>query len=179
MTIQQSRHLRRFSLAVLTFLVWIWAFSLHLSLYYHSPVRGWSWGFKLLDGELGLVRLANFHGGLGPFVGWGIYRPGKEWATYTFLPRPTLDYGLTLPSLHYRYGRFFSLWVPVWTMMTPFGVLLGLSYWTERRQRRLSVCSACGYDLTGNVSGICPECGTPIPEDVRQDSGVKADEPSP
>jgi hypothetical protein len=23
-------------------------------------------------------------------------------------------------------------------------------------------CRECGYDLTGNVSGICPECGTPI-----------------
>jgi len=25
----------------------------------------------------------------------------------------------------------------------------------------------CRYDLTGNVSGICPECGTPIPETTR------------
>lgn len=24
-------------------------------------------------------------------------------------------------------------------------------------------CLACGYDLTGNVSGICPECGKPAP----------------
>jgi hypothetical protein len=24
-------------------------------------------------------------------------------------------------------------------------------------------CGCCGYDLTGNVSGICPECGTAIP----------------
>jgi hypothetical protein len=23
-------------------------------------------------------------------------------------------------------------------------------------------CSTCRYDLTGNVSGICPECGTEI-----------------
>jgi uncharacterized RDD family membrane protein YckC len=23
-------------------------------------------------------------------------------------------------------------------------------------------CPICGYDLTGNVSGVCPECGTPI-----------------
>jgi len=23
-------------------------------------------------------------------------------------------------------------------------------------------CKKCGYDLTGNVSGVCPECGTPI-----------------
>lgn len=25
------------------------------------------------------------------------------------------------------------------------------------------LCKHCGYNLTGNVSGICPECGTPIP----------------
>ena len=23
-------------------------------------------------------------------------------------------------------------------------------------------CAKCEYDLTGNVSGVCPECGTPI-----------------
>jgi predicted amidophosphoribosyltransferase len=27
------------------------------------------------------------------------------------------------------------------------------------------VCVTCGYDLTGNVSGTCPECGTRIVED--------------
>lgn len=25
-----------------------------------------------------------------------------------------------------------------------------------------SGCWKCGYNLTGNVSGVCPECGTPI-----------------
>jgi hypothetical protein len=29
-----------------------------------------------------------------------------------------------------------------------------------RRDRGL--CPACGYDLTGNVSGTCPECGRKI-----------------
>ena len=29
------------------------------------------------------------------------------------------------------------------------------------RRRRLGLCPNCGYNLTGNVSGICPECGTP------------------
>jgi uncharacterized RDD family membrane protein YckC len=28
-------------------------------------------------------------------------------------------------------------------------------------------CAGCGYDLTGNISGRCPECGLPIPEDAR------------
>ena len=32
-----------------------------------------------------------------------------------------------------------------------------------RRARRLrnGWCLACGYDLQGNVSGVCPECGSP------------------
>lgn len=34
----------------------------------------------------------------------------------------------------------------------------------ERRQERgaRGLCPSCGYDLTGNTSGTCPECGTPF-----------------
>ncbi len=31
----------------------------------------------------------------------------------------------------------------------------------------LGRCQRCGYNLTGNVSGICPECGTPVPAELR------------
>ncbi len=24
------------------------------------------------------------------------------------------------------------------------------------------LCTRCGYNVTGNVSGVCPECGTPV-----------------
>ena len=27
-------------------------------------------------------------------------------------------------------------------------------------RKRLGLCPRCGYDLTGNASGTCPECGT-------------------
>jgi len=27
-----------------------------------------------------------------------------------------------------------------------------------------ALCGQCGYNLTGNVSGRCPECGTPVPQ---------------
>ena len=34
----------------------------------------------------------------------------------------------------------------------------------QRRWRRLRYnrCRGCGYSLTGNVSGVCPECGRPV-----------------
>lgn len=42
-----------------------------------------------------------------------------------------------------------------------------------RKRRRLIACGACmkcGYDLTGNVSGVCPECGQRVlgTDSVRQ-----------
>ena len=42
-------------------------------------------------------------------------------------------------------------------------------------------CQACGYDLTGNVSGRCPECGNSIApsgtaDDQRQKSGREQDD---
>ncbi len=32
------------------------------------------------------------------------------------------------------------------------------------RRRRRGLCLTCGYDLEGNLSGVCPECGTVIGE---------------
>ena len=35
--------------------------------------------------------------------------------------------------------------------------------WWRKREFKPGTCSHCGYDLTGNASGICPECGNPVP----------------
>jgi hypothetical protein len=55
--------------------------------------------------------------------------------------------------------------IPHWPLAMTAAVLPGM--WFRRRlqrTRRLSAgcCSACGYDLTGNTSGVCPECGTAV-----------------
>ena len=31
--------------------------------------------------------------------------------------------------------------------------------WQSHEYERQGRCIKCGYDLTGNVSGVCPECG--------------------
>lgn len=46
----------------------------------------------------------------------------------------------------------------------PCGALALLLIGGNKRRNRLlrGQCHVCKYNLTGNVSGICPECGTPI-----------------
>jgi len=36
----------------------------------------------------------------------------------------------------------------------------------SRRRKSRQGCASCGYNLTGNVSGVCPECGSVIPARV-------------
>jgi hypothetical protein len=57
--------------------------------------------------------------------------------------------------------------LPLWLPMSLIAVPTLWSYWRCRVRERRGHCGKCRYDLTGNVSGICPECGTPIPEQVR------------
>ncbi len=51
-----------------------------------------------------------------------------------------------------------SLWITVLGSAALAAVAL-----TRARVRGLNRCGHCGYDLTGNVSGRCPECGTDVP----------------
>ncbi|MFN0135001.1 MAG: hypothetical protein ACKVS9_02670 [Phycisphaerae bacterium] len=49
--------------------------------------------------------------------------------------------------------------------MLPAALVALLAWWRFRLLRRRSLaghCPKCSYNLTGNTSGVCPECGTPI-----------------
>lgn len=52
-----------------------------------------------------------------------------------------------------------TLWI---AMMVPLGRLAAHMTIRRRQATRKNhvACVQCGYSLTGNVSGICPECGT-------------------
>jgi hypothetical protein len=58
-----------------------------------------------------------------------------------------------------------GLEVHSWFAIVVFGVLP--LFWTIQRfkfsKRYPTGCIACGYNLTGNASGTCPECGTVVP----------------
>jgi hypothetical protein len=57
----------------------------------------------------------------------------------------------------------FSAAVPIWMILVPLAILEGVIMWKGRSRVRL--CSECGYNLTANSSGICPECGAPCVHD--------------
>lgn len=44
--------------------------------------------------------------------------------------------------------------------MLPISLLVGFPFWLlPPRRHPAGDCQKCGYDLTGNESGRCPECG--------------------
>ena len=58
------------------------------------------------------------------------------------------------------------LFLPLWVPCTGIAFFLAvyllpplIQRWSRKRK---GLCGACGYDLTGNLSGVCPECATPI-----------------
>jgi hypothetical protein len=61
-------------------------------------------------------------------------------------PTGRLDAGIYLPP-----------WIPFVIIAAPTAVL----WYVDRRRIPPGHCRKCGYNLTGNVSGRCPECGTP------------------
>jgi hypothetical protein len=94
---------------------------------------------------------------------------------------------LPTPSLLNRLGFYGSMsnekgdlsvvaTVPFW-LVTPIAaapVLVVFAREVRRRRRAArNRCAVCGYDLTGNVSGVCPECGVTPP------AGRSASAPSP
>ena len=72
---------------------------------------------------------------------------------------------MRLAGIEWDEGDFFGspfaeLRVSYW----PLAVLLAtypVIALVRGRRKVPGACRACGYDLTGNVSGRCPECGRP------------------
>jgi len=85
-------------------------------------------------------------------------------ALWTWLP-PQTDWS-SRPGIDGAF-RCMRYQIPLWPLALPALPALWVlsrdivtACRTARRRRR-GLCLHCGYNLTGNVSGRCPECGTP------------------
>ncbi|HEY8751892.1 MAG TPA: hypothetical protein VIM11_28175 [Tepidisphaeraceae bacterium] len=83
-------------------------------------------------------------------------RPGPKWG-FGMVSNPWRTHGF------YGHGEW-SVIVPHWFVALVTGLLP--LWWVRsgrwRRHVKPGHCRSCGYDLRGNASGTCPECGTPV-----------------
>ncbi len=47
--------------------------------------------------------------------------------------------------------------IPLWMPLVVTAILTAIMFYRDRRRIPPGYCQKCGYDLTGNESGICPE----------------------
>ncbi|MEE8169228.1 MAG: hypothetical protein V3T70_01655 [Phycisphaerae bacterium] len=77
------------------------------------------------------------------------------------LPRIRRRSAFTVPTGQPPLAETLEIVLPLWIPLITFGIPTALMIIRDRRRRiPPGHCRRCGYDLTGNVSGVCPECGT-------------------
>ena len=101
-------------------------------------------------------------GGLDEFRAWGLYLTrGPAWV---MPPEGGPPAGAALPiPVRVWYVRLSYPLAALLTGVLPLAAFVGpraFDWARRRRRRRRGLCPNCGYDLTANVSGSCPECGT-------------------
>src|SRR5262245_33607746 len=67
----------------------------------------------------------------------------------------------TWPTLTHPSRGESLLTIPLWLPFVLIAIPTALLSWLDRRRVVTGKCRKCAYDLTGNTSGVCPECGTP------------------
>jgi hypothetical protein len=68
--------------------------------------------------------------------------------------------------VHEKFGSMddHTFAVPHWAVAAMLFVPWGWNRYSCRRKEMMTSCPICGYNLTANTSGVCPECGTPVPQ---------------
>jgi uncharacterized paraquat-inducible protein A len=86
---------------------------------------------------------------------WGVFILGLAGIAVLLLLRGTAD------------GAALSIWVlalivPLMLIIFLRGMFEAIAEGDVKIRGALGQCLHCGYDLKGNASGVCPECGTAI-----------------
>jgi hypothetical protein len=136
-------------ICVLLAIAWVTSLFYWVYLVYARPTSATYWG--LTGGGIGCWNMEGFfevdeHGEFS----WEVERIhlGIGWRPFTG-----------------TYATFLPLWIPFVLV-----ALATLFFWRRSRRFPPGHCGRCGYDLTGNVSGVCPECGQPVRVNERQAS---------
>ena len=157
------------SLLLMLGTVGLWVDSYWFSTVYTFRSESLTTEYHLFNGPLGVgvgLLSGEIHppGVFGP--GWDQQRQSNDWLAASGWSNPNIP---TLLGFHLRlnYPIFggiahsSQILVPHWFLTLIFAILpaIWLLKWNKRRKLAPNACPGCGYDLTGNESGVCPECG--------------------
>ena len=177
-----------FSLALLIGTVALWVRSYDAADFWLRDVQGENCGIESASGEIGWVK---YRGGAFdarvPWAGlepqWQHYRTEKKFRcvseTLTIVPSFYSSHLLVRLGFVVGIDQYLDTYsdlgascplaaasVPHYFLCAVFSVppLIAIGRLAKnRRRRRAGCCGACGYNLTANISGICPECGSKVP----------------
>jgi hypothetical protein len=93
-------------------------------------------------------------------------------AVFSFKEEPFLSYERFADELRptrlpfwkgwFHQDKYWSAYLPLWMPLLIVAIPTTWLWWRDRRCIPSGHCRKCGYDLTGNVSGVCPECGEKV-----------------
>ena len=147
--------------------VMLWVMS-----YWQAPGVVWSGPDRFIKVAIyrGSVQAAVWrpHRGVGhyPFH-WEVVMLGGRLSFRLMRPPdytwPWKRWGLTWRNLQVLrlQEAHFGAWIPA-AIFGAAAYVLARPLLRARHRRREGRCMTCGYDLTGNESGVCPECGTAV-----------------
>jgi len=137
--------------------VWV----LHLLVYrLHSDGRGVSrYEVQAVHGKIEFSRYThNVYPGYIPPPG---HLRDRRIPEYVVQMRDPTWAGFTFAHRGYRIeGR-----IPCWSLTALSSILVALAIRRKLNLPGPNQCPRCRYDLTGNTSGVCPECGREIAAD--------------
>ncbi len=97
--------------------------------------------------------------------GWGVGEyPGPGSGSWSY------RFGFQLPRVHRGLvqdpdwpGPSWIVYLPLWLPFVVLAIPTAFLFWRDNRRRYSpGHCRSCGYNLTGNESGVCPECGLKV-----------------
>lgn len=99
-----------------------------------------------------------WYSGVAQVIGPGFYTTHPQFMTLEFGPNDEWMWWFW----DFNKRRPWGISVPGWLPFLLFALPTGFLFWSDHRRRmRAGCCEKCGYNLTGNTSGKCPECGSP------------------
>jgi len=89
-------------------------------------------------------------------------RPWLNWVVLGYMLLQGVAFLLVLPNWEYPFlwiGSAGAILILVNTLITSPGLCIAIAVGSRPRRDRIGLCPNCSYDLRGDLTSGCPECG--------------------